>query len=214
MKQKFLYLTCFAALLAGVCAAQPTNTTAIQVSLGTNTFPFAEKHDLDFGKIQGHVTLTANNFSIKAGESISMDLRLVNTGMSRDFFNPYFNPYTLPPAQIALYDGNHNYLGDLMSWINISYRGISWDDWTFVPGGGSYIGFTMTVKPNYARQPLPPGDYYLQLIYYKAFIALDPRWRDTAPAVEAKQVWLRDFEAHYDHSELFRSNPVKITITK
>jgi hypothetical protein len=214
MKNKFLYLTCCTALLVRVCGAQPTNNIAIRVPFGTNTFPFVENHDLEFGDVRGRVFLTATNSSIEAGDSILMEVRFVNNGMGRDFFNPYLNPYTLPFGQIALYDGNRRYLGDLMSWSAMSYRGISKDNWTFIPGGGSYIGFTMSVKPNYARQPLPPGDYYLQIIYYKAFIGLNPPWAATDPDVEAVQARLKDFEAHYDRSELFRSNPVKITVTK
>ncbi|MDR3559817.1 MAG: hypothetical protein P4N59_00050 [Negativicutes bacterium] len=160
------------------------------------------------------MTLTIEKPVVEAGKPVTIEVRLVNTGMSRDFFNPYFKGLIAAPGQIALYDGNHNYLCDDKPWVSPSARGYSWDDWTFIPGGGSYIGFFSLLTPNYYRRPLPPGDYYLQIIYYKALIGLDPPWSDTDPDVEAKRNRLKDFEAHYDHSELFRSNPVKITITK
>ena len=212
MKHKLVYLICFTAFFAGICLAQPTNTKTSLIPFGTNGFPFVEKHDLDFGTTHAYVALNIEKPVIKAGESVPIEVRLVNSGRGRDFFNLYCNLYTLPSAQIALYDSSSNYLGDLMSSMIYSYGGMSWDDWTYVPGGGSYIGFTVAVRPNYYRLPIQPGDYNLQFIYYKAFIALDPPWRETDPDVAAKRERMVDFEKHFDRSELFRSNPVKLTI--
>lgn len=205
---------CIAGLWASACTGQTTNEIPRLASVGTNDFPFVEKHDLNAGDAHGYVTISADNPVIKAGERVSLEVRLVNTGMGRDFFNPYFKPLIGAPAQIALYDGNRRYLGNLLSWVSGSAASFSWDDFTFIPGGGTYIGFRMLVKPNYVMRPLPPGDYYLQFIYYKAFIALDPPWAYSDPDVNAKRQRINEFKAHFDCGELFRSNPVKITITK
>lgn len=61
MKEKLIYLTCFTALLAGICTAQPTNTTATLVPVGINSFRFVEKHDLNCGTARGYVTLSRDD---------------------------------------------------------------------------------------------------------------------------------------------------------
>jgi hypothetical protein len=214
MKLKLLCIINFAVVCVIACNGQTTNINASQGSSGIIAIPFIEKHDLDSGTIHGHVTLSIENPVIKAGEHISIKVCFVNTGKSWDFYNPFFTSRIPLPAQIALYDSDHNYICDLMSFYVGSVIGMSWDDWTFLPGGGCSFTFPTNLKPTYFRRPLPTGDYYLQIIYYKAFIALDPPWRETDPDVKAKQTRLKNFEAHFDQSELFRSNPVKFTIAK
>jgi hypothetical protein len=214
MKPKIYYIIYVVSIWVFACNGQTTNIAASQGSSGIIAFTFIEKHDLDSGAIQGHVTLSVENPVIKAEDSLSTKVCLVNTGKPWDFYNPCFTPRMPPPGQIALYDSNHKYLCEIIPFVSYSFIGESWDDWMFLPGGGCSFEFPMNLRLTYYRRPLPPGDYYLQFVYYKAFIALDPPWRETDPDVRAKQARLKDFETHFDRSELFRSNPVKITITQ
>ena len=206
MRAVLICVTGFVIAWAAVCNAQTTNMIA------RSDFPFVERHDLDSDDIHGSVTLSVENPAIKAGEVLSMRVRFENTGKPWDFYNPFFNSRIPLPGQIALYDSDHNYVCEIIPWVSSSVIGMSWDDWTFLPGGGCSLEFPMRLKPTHYKAPLQPGDYYLQFIYYKAFIALAPPWRETDPDVEAKRQRLKQFETHFDRSELFRSNPVKITI--
>jgi hypothetical protein len=203
-----------AVLCVSACNGQTTNTAANGEALGAKNFPFIDEHNLDFGNVHGAVSLSVEKQSIRAGEALSMRVRFVNTGKAWDFYNPFFVSRIPLPGQITLYDSNHNYICEIAPWTSSSVIGMSWDNWTYLPGRDCVIEFPMQLKPAFFRKPLQPGDYYLQIIYYKAFIALDPPWSETNPDVEAKQARLKEFEAHFDRSELFRSNPVKITITE
>lgn len=212
MKAKLFCIIYLATIWTAACNGQTADATGSRTNPGVNKFSFVEKHDLELGAIHAAAMLKLETPVIKAGERISIKLRFVNTGHSWDFYNLFLNSRIPQPAQIALYDSNHNYLFEIIPRTS-SVIGMSWDDWTYLPGGGCSVEFPMEWDTSFYRRLLPPGDYYLQLIYYKAFVALDPPWRDTAPDVNAKRERLRDFENHFDHSELFRSNPVEITIT-
>lgn len=213
MKLKLFHLTCAAVFLASTCVCQTTNTTLSPAPFVTNGFPFIERHDLDAGTALGYSTLSIDNPVIEAGKSISMEVHFLNQGMGRDFLNPFFLQRNSNPGQIALYDGDHNYIGDLLMFHSGSAILSSFDQWTFIPNGGS-VGMTLQVRLFYPGKQLQPGNYYLQLIYYRAFIALNPPWSETDPELASKRERLKEFEAHFDRSELFRSNPVKITITR
>jgi hypothetical protein len=91
------------------------------------------------------VTLRVENPVIESQKHVPFEVRFVNTGHGCDFYNLFFISRTLPPGQIALYDGNHKYIGDLMTWQSMSFRGESWDDWTFIPAGCS-IQFTLNLR--------------------------------------------------------------------
>ena len=211
MKRKLFYIVLVVTVWILVCPSQTTNGIVSQDASFSPSFPFAEKHDLDFGDIHGSVTLTVENPVLKTTDDLSIKVRFVNAGKSVDFFNLFLDSGILPSAQIAVYDENHNYLFQIVS-MTSHVSGTSWDDWTYLPGGRCIVEFEKSFTPRIWR--LTPGNYYVQLIYYKSFIQLDPPWRETDPDLRAKQARLKNFETHFDKSELFRSNAVKITITK
>lgn len=190
-----------------------TNITASLEEIGTNSYTFAEKHDLDSGRARGYATLAVTSTVVQSGDRLSLEIRFFNTGVQRDFWNPFFDPTIHPPAIMALYDGNHNYIEDLFQFYSGSAKLSSDYAFTLIPGGGS-VGREMGVKLFYPGRKFTPGDYYLQVIYFKSFIALDPPWADTPHDFESQRARLIDFESHFDRSELFRSNPVKITISQ
>lgn len=213
MKQKAIYITCFAALWAFSCIGQSSNITASLELVGTNSYTYLEKHDLDAGNARGYATLSVEPLITQTRDSLSIEVRFFNNGQRRDFWNPFFDPAIRPPAILALYDASHNYIGDLLQFHSGSAKLSSDDAFTLIPSGGS-VGKEFQVKLFYPGKQLPPGDYYLQVIYSKSFIALDPPWADTPPDFTSQRTRMSNFLSHFDSSELFRSNPVKITITK
>ena len=94
------------------------------------------------------------------------------------------------------------------------------NDWCFIPSisfvgtalrlrAGSVPGTPFDVRSN----RLPPGEYYLQMIYYRAFVSARPdRLRSNPPKGE-KEI-LREFRKNFNRDELFRSNAIKILFVK
>jgi hypothetical protein len=109
---------------------------------------------------------------------------------------------------LALYDSNKKYVGDLVGFTGGSQVTVGSRDWVSIPSL-SYVGTTMNVP----LSELAPGEYFLQVIYFKSYIAMNPAVILSNPAHD-EQYWLLDFYKKFDRTELFRSNPVKITITK
>lgn len=85
------------------------------------------------------------------------------------------------------------------------------ESWIFV-ASNSYVGtilgpFTAGYLPTSGAQKLPAGEYYLQMIYYQAYLA--PK-----PATDAgKDEHPMNFYENFDRTELFRSNAIKIRFT-
>jgi hypothetical protein len=99
---------------------------------------------------------------------------------SGHFYNPNFHFWIPMPGYLAVFDAEKRYLG---FWPNISFDSLKRAQersWYFVPKGG-YAGTSIPVIAG--RQPclprskriagvdkLPPGKYYLQLIYFESFV--------------------------------------------
>ncbi|HZF00502.1 MAG TPA: hypothetical protein VE344_01260 [Methylomirabilota bacterium] len=163
---------------------------------GSDNFPFVEKHDLDSGSFRGYSTLTIEKTTIQSGQLFSIDVKFFNNSGGDYFYNPFFDRLIPLPAQLAIYDNDKKYLGDLIEFEGGSQRMVGANDWTRI-SSLCYVGATLNANISNSA----PGDYYVQVIFYKSFIA---------PASTSAQ----EFYKKFDHAELFRSNSVKIRITK
>lgn len=147
---------------------------------------------------------------MKRGELSNIDYTFHVTNSSYRVYNWQFMRLKPLPGQLAIYDSNKKYIGDLIAFTEGSQAGISDDDWTFLYGGarvGMALGFRAGLVPNtkfdWAGNLLPSGTYYLQLIMYKAFLSPNP-FRVVGEKI--------NFYKTFDRSELFRSNVLKVQL--
>lgn len=189
-------------------------------SLAAQTAPewTGEKRDLDSGSSRGAVTIAVDKQSAALGEPLSVDVRFLNSGGGDEFYNPFLRGQTPLPARLAIFSSDHKYLGDLIEPEEASRLTLSAEDWTFVPSL-CYIGCVERLTAGYVpatsergSQTLPPGEYYMQMIYFKAFLARNPATLERRP-LEDEEKLLRQFAKDFDRSELFRSNVVKLRLT-
>jgi hypothetical protein len=114
------------------------------------------------------------------------------------------------PGQLAIYNSRKEYIRDLIQYERVSQRSVGDEDWVFLYGGshiGTEIGFRAGYPPEakYAgmSEILPSGQYYIQLILYKAFFSTNPNH------LSGERV---DFHKSFDRSEALRSNLIKIEL--
>lgn len=173
---------------------------------------FAEAQNLKSGASAGVATLMVEKSTVKLGEKFTVDIRFFNSGCGDDFYNTFFNPLIPFPAQLAIYDGDKKYLGDLLAWEKFSQISVTASNWTSI-ASDSYVGsilgpFTAGNFPPNGPGKIPAGDYYIQMIYNKTYIVANP-----AMTTDEKTA-LANFYTNFDRSELFRSNVVQLHFTE
>lgn len=154
------------------------------------------------GGSSGGATLNA----ALVGERIKVNVRFEASGLDMEIFNPFFNQLSVMPAELAVFDSNKQYLGDLLQRNVGSFRGPTADEWINIRGGGS-VGVTFDTDTTLHFKPLRPGKYYLQLIYKGIFLSQSPA-RNGIIAPEAFHRWM----VEYDKPDLFRSNVVELEL--
>ena len=189
-------------------------------SLAAQTLPewTGERRDLDSGSQRGSATISADPQSVTLGETFSMDVRFLNGGAGDDFYNPFLRGQTPLPARLAIFNSDHKYLGDLITREESPRGTLRVEDWTFIPTL-CYVGWAEKLTAGYVpaaaeggSRSLPPGDYYVQMIYFKALLAPNPAKLERRPLEdESKAFW--QFDKNFDRAELFRSNVLKIRFT-
>ena len=149
------------------------------------------------------------------GEPFSVDVRFLNSGAGDEFYSPFLGGQTPLPAMLAIFSSDHKYLGNLIEREEVSRRILTAGDWTFVPSL-CYVGCVEKLMAGYVpattaggSQTLPPGEYFVQMIYFKAFLAKNPVKMERRPLEDDEKVF-RQFEKSFDRAELFRSNVVKV----
>jgi hypothetical protein len=168
--------------------------------------------------IQGWAVLSITGQDFRAYDRAFFEIRFYSStsGGGGSLYNPCFDP-TLPyPAALAVFDAENRYVGDYLSLFSHSHRVIGPAAWTSVPAGsviGGVIqqiaGWVPAPGENRVKKALPPGTYYVQAIFYNAFIGFDSRVpRRFSPEDSA------EMNGHFDKSELFRSNAVEIHIIR
>jgi len=178
-----------------------------------------EKRDLSSGSSRGSATISVDTQSVTLGEPFSADIRFLNSGGGEEFYNPFFGVQTPLPARLAIFSSDHKYLGDLIERDEASRKMLSVEDWTFLPSL-CYVGCVQRLTAGYipataesASRTLPPGEYYVQVIYLKGFLAKNPARLERRPLEDDEKLLLR-FEKEFDRAELFRSNVVKVRFTE
>jgi hypothetical protein len=147
---------------------------------------------------------------LKRGQPFTTQITFHNTGGGAYFFNPFFNALIDLPAELAIFDSRKEYIGNLLYWEGGSRRTPGRDDWTFIWGGfvGTSIermaGYVPGTKYGSAGSLLPPGTYYIQMIYYGVFL------RPYHKVLKYEQQ-IDKWQAS-DRKELFRSNVVKVDL--
>jgi len=181
---------------------------------------FSEQKNLDGSSCRGFASLSVKDPRLVLGTVFSADIRFTNKGGGAHFYNPFFCRLLPLPAEMAIYDGKKRYIGDLLSWQGGSRKSVASDDWRFIPSE-SYVGTSLSLRAGYVpntsygvkSNPLPPGEYYIQMVYYKAFVSSRPDRLIGNPPKQEKQL-LREFRRTFSRDELFRSNAVKILFVK
>ena len=177
------------------------------------------QRDLDSGSHRGSATISADKQSVALGEPFSVDIRFLNSGAGGEFYSPFLSGQTPLPARLAIFNSDHKYLGDLFDREGVQRRAmLSAEDWTFVPtlcwvGRAERLtaGYVPATSESGSRS-LPPGEYDIQLIYFKALLATNPAKLERKPLEDAEKVFRR-FERDFDRAELFRSNALRIRFT-
>jgi hypothetical protein len=189
-------------------------------SLAAQTAPewTGAKRDLDSGSYRGSATISADKESVALGDPFSVDIRFLNTGAGDEFYNPFLGARTPLPASLAIFSSDHKYLGDLIERDEVPRVTLSAEDWTFVPSL-CYVGCVQRLTAGYVpptaergSQMLPPGEYYVQMIYFKGLLATNPTKLERRPLEDEEKVLLQ-FAKDFDRAELFRSNVVKLRLT-
>jgi len=175
----------------------------------TQRAPFREQVNLDFGTYRGQAELQVETPTLIRGKTFTCRVTFNNSREGRYFYNPFFNNWIDLPAQLAVFDRNREYIGNLFWQADLKMaRGP--EDWVYVGKGFVGTSFKMIAghvpgtRYEKSKELLPKGSYYLQMIYYGVF--LHPRHE-----LDSKQE--RDKWDELDNKEMFRSNLVKVELT-
>src|SRR5208283_2130873 len=75
---------------------------------------FVPTNNLQLSPWRGHAELTAKNPVTQGGGFLILELSFHNTGASATFYNPFFDLRIPPPAELAVFDSDKRYIGDLL----------------------------------------------------------------------------------------------------
>jgi hypothetical protein len=153
---------------------------------------------------QGHATLTMKQTRLRFGETSSVDYTFYNTRSSYWVYNWNFIRFVPLPGQLAIYDAEKRYLGDLIRFTSGSRTRVGSNSWLFLYEGshvGTSISFQVGHIPGAVGKRLAPGRYFIQLILSEAFFS------------NPQQVqWGRNEALLY--AEAIRSNVIAIEIVE
>jgi hypothetical protein len=171
---------------------------------------FRERINLESGSYRGYAELDVKDPVLRRGQEFTTQITFHNTGGGAYFFNPLFNRLIDLPAQLAIFDSQKEYIGNLLYREVGSIRTPGPYDWTYILGGSvrknikRMAGYVPGTKYNSTGSLLPPGTYYIQMIYYGVFL------RPYHEGLKYEQQ-IDEWKAS-DKKELFRSNVVKIDL--
>ena len=197
-------------MMLACCVAPPPEA-------GERAYPFKEQYDLfKHGGDRAKARLALLTPRVPIGERIDFEVLLVCEGRLH-YLNPFLVPLKQPmlPAALVIYDRDKNYIGNLWFWEGgSSVRGNG--PWISVPAGGLIgrkssvmAGWVPGTRHSAVNRPLPPGTYYLQVIYLNAFIG----WSNVTNSYSLREAATADeFERLFDRGELFRSNVVELEL--
>jgi len=171
---------------------------------------FREQVNLESGSYKGYAELVVKDPVLRRGQQFIIQISFHNTGGGAYFFNPFFNRLIDLPAQLAIFDSQKEYIGNLLYWEGGSRRTPGRNDWTFIWNGfvGTNIermaGYVPGTNYGSTGSLLPPGTYYIQMIYYGVFL------RPYHEELKYEQQ-IDEWKAS-DKKELFRSNVINVDL--
>jgi len=181
---------------------------ACECSPAQPRFSFHEetRYELSSGE-QGRLEIAIKDTTLRRGEWSVVDYTFFNTNGSYWIYNWQFISLIPLPGQLALYDSEKHYVGDLIQWEGGSRKGVGDDDWLFLYGA-SRVGKGIRFKVGYVPltqygigRLLAPGKYFIQLILYKAFFSTNP-----------SQIIGEPKPNFYDTAEGIRSNVLAVDL--
>jgi hypothetical protein len=171
---------------------------------------FREQVNLESGR--GYAELEVKDPVLRLGQQFTIQITFHNTGGGAYFFNPFFNRLIDLPAQLAIFDSQKEYIGNLLYWEEGSRRTPGRSDWAYILDGfvGTNIermaGYVPGTKYGNTGSLLPAGTYYIQMIYYGVFL------RPYHEELKYEQQ-IDEWKAS-DKKELFRSNVIKVDLVE
>jgi hypothetical protein len=174
-------------------------------------FPYKDKTDFayEFGK--GEVSIDMVDTTLRMNELYKLKYAFHATG-SYSVYNWPLSSLSTMPGELAIYDENKKYIGNLIYSTGGSFTGIMEGYWKFLRDE-TYLNTSKSFRagwvPSISRShKLSPGTYYIQLILYKALLASSP-FHATGDDLSAR---MKDFYTNFDRTELCRSNVIKVNI--
>ena len=170
--------------------------------------------------LQCKVAISVDPARIEIGSKFSVSAHFANSsGAQRSVYNPFFKHLIPFPAKLAIFDAKKKYIGDLLAFEVGSARRIYGTDWMVLPERG-IVGARFEIEAgNVARtryiknRELPPGIYYLQMIYLDRFLSEMPKHsRSGATPIEQRRWATTEFHRRYPGKELVRSNVVEVRL--
>ncbi len=152
---------------------------------------------------------------MRVGNDLAVRIEFENLGEMKFFYNVCLDQQLPSSGQLALFDAEKRYIGNMLCVDASSRRLATSRDWSVVPPGG-FCGAKKTFVAGIVpctefvtlRRHLPPGTYYLQMIYYEHFISRPPLAEDGREDESAMSKWYDQLNS----KELFRSNVVKFDL--
>jgi hypothetical protein len=172
-------------------------------------YSFHDETPMISGNDKGRVELRLEKLRLRRGELYDAQFTFYNTNSNYWVYNPSFNRLILLPGQLTIYDADKKYIGDL-KFDTVSQRSPGDTDWVYLWSGshiGAKIGFRAGYLPGTKywnmENLLPAGRYYIQLILYKAFLSIKPKF------LVGEKI---DFYKTFDRSELCRSSAIEVEL--
>lgn len=136
-------------------------------------FDYAEPGDSEYpsGMFNAKAMLTLDQTKIVKEGHVTINIAFQNLGAGREVYNPFLDDRLPLPAVLAVYDSNKKYIGDMLRRDVGSFWRKGNGPWVVVPTLG-VIGTSVISGFKIGNIPptnLPPGTYYLQVIYVDMF---------------------------------------------
>jgi hypothetical protein len=171
-------------------------------------YPFRDEKPMVSGNDRGRAELRLETVKLRRGEHYTAEYTFYSANCSYWVYDPFFYPRIYLPGQLAIYDVDRNYVGE-MRYRNFPGTRPSANDFVYLLAGshiGTKIGFVAgnLSDPEFCHlnNHLPAGKYYIQLILYRAFLTSPEYLKDERI----------DFYKKFGRSVLCRSNAVEIEL--
>jgi hypothetical protein len=180
----------------------------------SNTFLYREQAVAPASVKKGEAMLSVKPLKLRAGEKVAIDITYASRSSGHQVFNPFFSANLPPPAALMVYDAEKQVIGNYLAQRGESLKSAGKDDWVYLPAPNARVGTVLSQvagqvpETQWARasRRLPPGRYYVQVVFYDGFFSFNNRTRPGDLEAIAR------FYNTFDRREALRSNVVEIEI--